>query len=55
MPIETLKHSVVGLAKAARVMDIPIVAATTGRDFLWGPLRGFEGSFAVAQSRSKSR
>jgi len=36
MPIETLKHNVVRLAKAARVMDIPIVAATTGRDFLWG-------------------
>jgi nicotinamidase-related amidase len=37
MPIETLKHNVVGLAKAAIVMDIPIVAATTGRDYLWGP------------------
>src|SRR4029077_3662737 len=38
MPVETLKHNVVGLAKAAKVMDIPIVAATTGRDYLWGPL-----------------
>jgi len=38
MPIEALKHNVVGLAKAARVMDIPIVAATTGADFLWGPM-----------------
>ena len=38
MPIEKLKHNVVGLAKAARVMDIPIVAATTARDYLWGPL-----------------
>ena len=38
MPIETLKHNVVGLAKAAKVMDIPIIAATTGRDYLWGPL-----------------
>jgi len=55
MPIETLEHNVVGLAKAARVMDIPIVAATMARDFLWGPLRAFEGSFAVAQSRSTSR
>jgi len=38
MPIETLKHNVVGLAKAAKAMDIPIIAATTGRDYLWGPL-----------------
>jgi nicotinamidase-related amidase len=38
MPVETLKHNVVGLAKAAKVMDIPIIAATTGRDYLWGPL-----------------
>jgi nicotinamidase-related amidase len=38
MPIETLKHNVVGLAKAAKVMHIPIIAATTGRDYLWGPL-----------------
>ena len=38
MPIETLKHNVIGLAKGAKVMDIPIVAATTGADFLWGPM-----------------
>jgi nicotinamidase-related amidase len=32
-----LKHNVVGLAKAAQVLDLPIVAATTARDSMWGP------------------
>jgi nicotinamidase-related amidase len=37
--IETneLKHNVVGLAKAAKVMALPIVAITTARDSMWGP------------------
>jgi nicotinamidase-related amidase len=37
MEITELKHNVVGLAKAAQVMGLPIVAATTGRDSMWGP------------------
>ncbi|AKU91172.1 isochorismatase family protein [Vulgatibacter incomptus] len=32
-----LKHNVVGLAKAARVLKLPIVVTTTARDTLWGP------------------
>ena len=32
-----LKHNVVGLAKAARVLGLPIVATTTARDSMWGP------------------
>jgi nicotinamidase-related amidase len=38
--IETaqLKHNVVGLAKAAEVLGVPIVATTTSADSMWGPL-----------------
>jgi len=36
--VAELKHNVVGLAKAARVLGVPIVATTTATDFLWGPL-----------------
>jgi nicotinamidase-related amidase len=32
-----LKHNVVGLARAARVLKLPIVATTTARDSMWGP------------------
>ncbi|MBB3564381.1 nicotinamidase-related amidase [Rhizobium sp. BK512] len=32
-----LKHNVVALAKAARALNIPIVAVTTARDSMWGP------------------
>lgn len=32
-----LKHNVVALAKAARVLGLPIVASSTARDTLWGP------------------
>jgi nicotinamidase-related amidase len=32
-----LKHNVVGLAKAARVLKLPIVVTTTARDSMWGP------------------
>jgi nicotinamidase-related amidase len=32
-----LKHNVVALAKAARVLKLPIVATTTARDSMWGP------------------
>ncbi len=35
--VNELKHNVVGLARAARALDLPIVAATTARDSMWGP------------------
>ncbi len=35
--IAELKHNVVGLAKAARALDIPIVTTTTSSTTLWGP------------------
>jgi nicotinamidase-related amidase len=36
-PIAELKHNVVGLAKAAKALGLPIVATTTARDSMWGP------------------
>src|SRR5579863_5388011 len=35
--IGELKHNVVGLAKAAKALKLPIVATTTVRDSMWGP------------------
>src|SRR5580692_2974618 len=35
--IAELKHNVVGLAKAAKALKLPIVVATTARDSMWGP------------------
>ena len=35
--IGELKHNVVGLAKAAQTLKLPIVATTTSRDSMWGP------------------
>jgi nicotinamidase-related amidase len=32
-----LKHNVVGLAKAAKALKLPIVVTTTARDSMWGP------------------
>src|SRR6476619_866676 len=32
-----LKHNVVGLAKAAKLLNLPIVVTTTARDSMWGP------------------
>jgi nicotinamidase-related amidase len=32
-----LKHNVVGLAKAATALRLPIVVTTTARDSMWGP------------------
>jgi nicotinamidase-related amidase len=37
MTVSDLKHNVVGLAKAARTLGLPVVATTTARDSLWGP------------------
>jgi hypothetical protein len=35
--IAELKHNVVGLAKAATALRLPIVATTTARDSMWEP------------------
>src|ERR1700733_1524049 len=35
--IAELKHNVVGLAKAAKVLKVPTVVTTTARDSMWGP------------------
>jgi nicotinamidase-related amidase len=35
--IAELKHNVLGLAKAAKALNLPIVATTTARDSMWGP------------------
>jgi nicotinamidase-related amidase len=35
--VAELKHNVVGLAKAAQILGVPVVAATTARESLWGP------------------
>jgi nicotinamidase-related amidase len=32
-----LKHNVIGLAKAAKLLNLPIVVTTTARDSMWGP------------------
>jgi len=37
IPIAELKHNVVGLARAAKVLGLPIVPVTTARDSMWGP------------------
>lgn len=37
MPVAELKHNVVGLAKAAQALGLPIVAITTARHSMWGP------------------
>jgi nicotinamidase-related amidase len=37
LTISDLKHNVVGLAKAARALNLPIVATTTARESMWGP------------------
>jgi nicotinamidase-related amidase len=32
-----LKHNVVALAKAAQILGLPVIVATTAKDELWGP------------------
>src|SRR6266850_1130194 len=32
-----LKHNVVGLAKAAKLLNLPMIVTTTARDSMWGP------------------
>jgi nicotinamidase-related amidase len=35
--VNELKHNVVALARAALLLELPIVAVTTARDSMWGP------------------
>src|ERR1700747_3022574 len=35
--IAELKHNVVGLAKGAKALKLPLVVTTTARDSMWGP------------------
>jgi nicotinamidase-related amidase len=35
--IAELKHNVVGLAKSAKALKLPMVVTTTARDSMWGP------------------
>src|SRR6201987_915592 len=37
LPVSELKHNVVALAKAAKVLGLPIIPVTTARDSMWGP------------------
>src|ERR1700752_2910753 len=37
IPIAELKNNVVSLAKAMRILKVPIVVTTTSRDSMWGP------------------
>ncbi len=37
IPVGELKHNVVGLAKAARVLGLPLIVTTTAADSMWGP------------------
>jgi nicotinamidase-related amidase len=37
IPVGELKHNVVGLAKAARILKIPTIVTTTAAGSLWGP------------------
>ena len=37
IPVAELKDNVVSLAKAMRILKVPIVVTTTGRDSMWGP------------------
>src|SRR2546429_8816524 len=36
--VAQLKHNVVGLAKAARVLGVPTVVTSAAADSMWGPL-----------------
>jgi nicotinamidase-related amidase len=37
LTVSELKHNVVALAKATKILGLPIVAVTTARDSMWGP------------------
>jgi nicotinamidase-related amidase len=51
-----LKHNVVALAKAAKVLRVPTVVTTTARDSMWGPTSSSPGQglgFARSYSAKK--
>jgi hypothetical protein len=48
--VAELKHNVVGLAKAAKILGMPIIASTTAKDVLWGPT--FPELVAVLDTKS---
>src|ERR1700747_1263085 len=37
IPVADLKHNVVALASAAKVLGVPTIITTTERDGMWGP------------------
>lgn len=37
MDVAELKHNVIGLAKAARVLGLPVIVTATAPDGMWGP------------------
>src|SRR6201997_935702 len=37
IPVAELKNNVVSLAKAMRILKLPIIVTTTSRDSMWGP------------------
>jgi nicotinamidase-related amidase len=37
MDVAVLKHNVVGLARAARVLELPVIVTATAPDGMWGP------------------
>ena len=50
LTVAELKHNVVGLAKAAQILGLPVILATTAKNELWGPtfpelLTALEGDY----------
>lgn len=37
LTVSDLKHNEVGLARAAKVLGLPVIPVTTARDGMWGP------------------
>ena len=58
-----LKHNVVGLARTAKALKLPIIVTTTARDSMWGPtfpelveaLPGVDSSVAQPLKTMKTR
>jgi nicotinamidase-related amidase len=49
--IAELKHNVIGLAKAAKALELPIVVTTTARDSMWDVSRAGRSSARGANHR----
>src|SRR5579875_3280266 len=52
LTVGELKHNVVGVAKAAQILGLPVILATTARDEFWGPtipelLTALKGNYAT--------